>query len=520
MAQRRPSSATGRRTPTFDARTLRRCSAIVAAGLVAGIGIAMIPGGGAGASPAPVSQAAGRFLSGEIGGSDLDNLVAVKGESAVNTGGASVTHQHSLSASLLSHQLLNLPDGLQLPGGGVLTLGAANQYAQANPDGSAHGASGAVTNSGAVGLGGGGAPQSDATLDLASASGLAELLGDVKASVGALAATADQKAGKNGAQSGDYELASLKLQLTSPALANAIKTLSGGSAQIPGLSDLISTLAGAGLPVNALEAVGTNSSVDELKKALASLGDVNFGDGAITGSLTDGSLTIDVAKLIKSTLNLDLNNLPPNTHLITYVAEALPKALNNGLTQLGEQLTVAFNKLNLTGSPLPVGSSEVAKALKLLLGPLTDALSSGADSLSSTLFVPMAKQLQQLIDLVVNVQESSQGTFTERALRIDLIGDPAVRLNLATASVGPGIGAVEPTPSGSESGGTGPAQGPSGSGTGGGGAAANGSGGQLASTGATTTLTKIGLFGLLGLCLGAALYGATIGIRRPGQHSI
>jgi hypothetical protein len=521
MAQRRPSSATGRRTPAFDARTLRRCSAIVAAGLVAGIGIAMIPGGGAGASPAPVTQATGRFLSGEIGGSDLDNLVAVKGESAVNTGGASVTHQHSLSASLLSQQLLNLPDGLQLPGGGVLELGAANQYAQANPDGSAHGASGAVTNSGAVGLGGGGAPQSDATLDLAGASGLAELLGDVKASVGALAATADQKAGKNGAQSGDYELASLKLQLTSPALANAIKLLSGGSAQVPGLSDLISTLAGAGLPVGALEAVGTNSSVDGLKKALASLGDVNFGDGAITGSLTEGSLTVDVAKLIKSALNLDLNNLPPNTHLITYVAEALPKALNNGLTQLGEQLTVAFNKLNLTGSPLPVGSSEVAKALKLLLGPLTDALSSGADSLSSTLFVPMAKQLQQLIDLVVNVQESSQGTFTERALRIDLIGDPAVRLNLATASVGPGTGAVEPSPSGSESGGTGPAQGPTGSGAGGGGtAAANGSGGQLASTGASTTLTKIGLFGLLGLCLGAALYGATIGIRRPGQHSI
>ena len=525
MAVRRPSSPTGRRTPSFDARTLRKCSAILATGLVAGIGIAMIPGGGAGAAPAPVSQATGRFLSGAIAGSDLDNLVAVKGESAVNTGGPSVTHKHSLSASLLKQQLLNLPDGLQLPGGGVLELGAANQYAQANPDGSAHGASGAVTNSGAVGLGGGGAPQSDATVNLAGASGLADLLGNVKASVGALAATADQKAGKNGAQSGDYELASLKLELTSPALAGAIKMLSGGSAQVPGLSDLFSTLAGAGLPVGALEAVGTNSSVDGLKKALASLGDVNFGDGAITGSLTEGKLTVDVAKLIKSTLNLDLNNLPPNTHLITYIAEALPKALNNGLTQLGEQLTVAFNKLNLTGSPLPVGGSEVAKALKLLLGPLTDALSSGADSLSSTLFVPMAKQLQQLIDLVVNVQEKSQGTFTERALRVDLIGDPAVRLNLASASVGPGTGATEPTPSATptESGGTGPVQGPGGSNGGaGGGAAASGagSGGQLASTGASTTLTKIGLFGLLGLCLGAALYGATIGIRRPGQHGI
>src|SRR6266566_8593662 len=103
MAQRRPSSATGRRTPSFDARTLRRCSAIVAAGLVAGIGIAMIPGGGAGASPAPVSQSTGRFLSGEIGGSDLDNLVAVKGESAVNTAAPSATHEHSLPPSLPSH---------------------------------------------------------------------------------------------------------------------------------------------------------------------------------------------------------------------------------------------------------------------------------------------------------------------------------------------------------------------------------------------------------------------------------
>jgi hypothetical protein len=526
MAVRRPSSPTGRRKPTFDARTLRRCTAILATGLVAGTAIAMMPGGGANASPTPVSQAAGRFLSGAIGGSDLDNLIAVKGESAMNTGGPSVTHQHSLSASLLNHQLLNLPDGLQLPGGGVLELGAVDQYARANPDGSAHGASGAVTNSGAVGLGGGSAPQSDATLDLAGASGLASLLGDVKASVGALAATADQKSGKNGAQSGDYELASLELQLTSPALASAIKLLSGGSSQVPGLSDLISTLAGAGLPVSALEAVGTNSSTVGLTKALTSLGDVNFGDGAITGSLTAGTLTIDLAKLIKSTLNLDLNNLPANTHLIAYVAGALPKALNKGLEQLASQLTAAFDKLSLAGSPLPAGGSEIAKALKMLLAPLTEALSSGAEGLSSTLFVPMAKQLQQLIDLVVNVQESSQATFTERALRIDLIGDPAVRLNLASASVGPGTGAAAPSPTPSatptESGSSDPGPGPSSShsGAGGGAPASSGSAQQLASTGVTTTLTKIALFGLLGLCLGAALYGATIGIRRPGQHGI
>jgi hypothetical protein len=445
MALRRPSSATGRRKPTFDARTLRRCSVVLAAGLAVGLAIAMAPGG-ATASPGPVSQATGRFLSGPIGGSNLDNLVAVKGESAVNTGGPTVTNKHSLTASLLNQQLLNLPDGIQLPGGGVLELGAANQYAQANPNGSAHGASGAVTNSGAVGFGGGGAPQSDATLDLAGASGVASLLGDVKATAGALAATADQACGHNGAQSGNYEIAQLKLSLTSPALASAIKMLTGGNGQVPGLSDLISTLAGAGLPINALEAVGTNDSVGGLTKALASLGNVNFGNGAITGSLTGGSLTIDVAKLIKSALNLDLNNLPPNTHLVSYIAAALPKALSLGISQLESQLTAAFNKLSLAGSPLPAGGSEIAKALKMLLAPLTKALDSGAGSLSNTLFIPLAKQLQQLIDLVVNVQETSGGTFTERALRVDLIGDPAVGLDLASASVGPGDGSAATSP--------------------------------------------------------------------------
>jgi len=124
------------------------------------------------AAAAPVSQATGRFLSGQLGTTSLDTLVALNGESAVNTGGATVTKQHSLSASLLGQQLLNLPNGVQLPGGDVLTLGAVNQYAQANPNGSAQGASGAITNSGAIGFGNGGAPQSDATLVLGDLSAI------------------------------------------------------------------------------------------------------------------------------------------------------------------------------------------------------------------------------------------------------------------------------------------------------------------------------------------------------------
>jgi hypothetical protein len=43
---------------------------------------------------------------------------------------------------------------------------------------------------------------------------------------------------------------------------------------------------------------------------------------------------------------------------------------------------------------------------------------------------------------------------------------------------------------------------------------------HLADTGTGVWLTKVALFGLLGLCMGAALFGATIGIRLSGRHAV
>src|SRR5882757_1207460 len=231
--------------------TARRSSAPAAATLAVGLVASLVVTAGvtapSAAAAAPVSQATGRFLSGQLGTTSLDTLVALNGESAVNTGGATVTKQHSLSASLLGQQLLNLPNGVQLPGGDVLTLGAVNQYAQANPNGSAQGASGAITNSGAIGFGNGGAPQSDATLVLGDLSAIPGInvagvpsIGKITASIGTLAATADQAKGSHGAQAGDYQLAGLTLNVSSPLLANAIKQLTGQ------LDALLEQLGGAG----------------------------------------------------------------------------------------------------------------------------------------------------------------------------------------------------------------------------------------------------------------------------------
>src|SRR5882672_1064285 len=504
MAVRRPSSSTSRLTPTARARTVRRSVAVLAGLTAAGVAVAFAPT--ASAAPTPVSQATGRFLSGSIGGTDLDNLVAVKGEAAANNGGDAVTNQHSLNATLLNTQLLNLPNGLQFPGGGVIKLGAVNQFAQANQTGSAHGASGAVTNSGAIGFGEEpGSPQTDATIDLTNTP-LASIAG-LKLSVGAIAATADQATGKGGAQTGTYQLADLKLELSSPTLGSAVKTLTGGSSNVPGLSDQISKLGADGLNIGPLQSVSTNSSIAPMNSALGSLGDINIGDGAVTGSLTGGTLTIDVAKLLKTVLNLDLNNLPPNTHLLEYVAQALPKALSNGLAELKKQLTSLFDKLSLNlNGVLPASGGQATSALDELLAPLTKALDSGASSLSNMVLVPLAKAAEKLVDVIVNVQENSNGVFTERALRVDLIGDPLARLNLASASVGPGTG-----PTGATS--TPPASGPST-----GAPHSPGSGGTgLANTGPGWA-AKAGLFGLLALCLGGAMVGATVSVRRFGKH--
>lgn len=481
--------------------TVRRSSAAVAA-----LGLAVVVASGviapAAGGAAPVSQATGRFLSGQIGPANLDSIAAIEGESAVDTGGPAVIKQHSLSAGLLGRQLLNLPGGVQLPGGGVLTLGAVNQYAQADPDGSAHGASGAVTNSGAVGFGNGGAPQSNATLVLGDVPAIPGIntggvpsIGKLTATIGTLAATADQAKGSTGAQVGHYELAGLTLTVGSPLLANVIKQLTDQ------LGGLLGQLSGSGgLPVSGTTLFGCNAA--SMSKALASFGTFTFGGGAITGSLTSGTLTIDVGALIKSVLGVGLNDLPPDTHLFSYLARTLPQALAGGLTRLQDTLSTQFDQLTglaTSACPSAPDVTPVSKlgqqALGMLLQPLHTSLSTGANSLSP-LFTGLAKQLEQLLDPIVNVQERHGGTFTERALQLNLAGDSAAQLNLASASVGPSrLPVAAPARAAPHSPAAPPNQ-------------------HLASTGTNAVLTKVALFGLLGVCLGAALFGATIGVRR------
>lgn len=118
------------------------------------------------ATAAPVaSTGQGRFLSGSALGVNLDDILTVTPANAVNSGGATDTDVHPLDVTALNAVNVDLGGGLNLLGNnGILTLGAVNQYAAANADGSSVAASGAVTNTGGIGVGGqDGVPQSNAT---------------------------------------------------------------------------------------------------------------------------------------------------------------------------------------------------------------------------------------------------------------------------------------------------------------------------------------------------------------------
>ncbi|MDQ1718542.1 MAG: large repetitive protein [Pseudonocardiales bacterium] len=431
-AERNPATGVGL------SRTVGRwAAAAVAVGVAASI-MMLAPNASA---TAPVSQSRGKFLSGQIGGTSLDNIASIAGEIAQNYGDSPVIKANSLDVSALNNAVnLPLTGVLQLPGGNVMSLGAVRQYARALADGSARGASGAIDNSGGIAAGGqNGSAPSNATADLSGAGGptAAQTLGNLKLSLGALSAVADQEKGVNGAQTGQYRIEDMRLDLTAPGLANLVNPL---------LTDLTTQLAGLGTQLNgSLGGVVTITGLDTLSNAVDGLTSVELANGAITAGLKTGSIHIDVAKLLQS-LGLDLNNLPANTHLLPYLSQALatslPTATSTLLSSLQTKLTNGTGQLGLKTLGADLNASQLGLAsgvLDTLNTNLTQAITAAAGQLAGQVFLPLANQFSSMLDIIVNGQSTNGGTFTEQAVQLNLgSGAAGAQIVLASASVGPG----------------------------------------------------------------------------------
>ena len=535
----------------MSARTNRRLRRALVAGVTASTVIAsivLVDGGpGAAAADKPLAQSVGRFLDGSVGGKPIQELADVHDARAVNPGTTSA--QNPLDVTLLGQLELPLSGALQLPGGGVFKLGAVNQVAQAKSDGSSYGASGAVSNSGGISLGGSSDFPADATIDLSSdalgsvtipglpaggGDSTAAALGGVQAKIGAISGLAQTKSGGDPVTP-QYQIAGLKLQLGSPAIGALLQQLAAGSTAINALiKQLTDALKALDQTLPGLDDILT--ACDITSGTLP--GTLTLEGGAIVIDPATATLTLDLAKLLDQA-GLDLNALPANTDLIAFLLGNLGRILSHGLENL---INGIINPLQDFGSKCLdaiTGGSAIGVALGTLLDNLKagqqqfeDAINKIADQLSSA-GAPGLKALTDALGKVaaigVNV-ESGPGKaadnkvypFTSkldatpdqatpvvanqtlvRAIEIDVLQKAAV-LALGNAAAGPSTPAAAP-----------PSSTPSPTTTVPGTAIPTGVPAGQAETGGTPTLPIVLL--LLGLMMAAG--GAATWRLRGGKHT-
>ena len=284
----------------------------------------------ASAADVPASYAEGQFLSGTLLGVDLDSVVSLGSAQASNDGTQGTqTSKDPLDAAVLEDAVVvDEAESPQVDLGGVLQIGPVAQYAEANSDGSALGASGAVADDGAIGVGSDtSTPPANATLDLAALLGpeFASTLADLKLEIGAIAAQA--QANLNTA-SGDYQISDAVLTFTSPAIADLTPKVDSALQEVEdALGDLVGTNGDLidslnGLLVNldpVLNLLGGGGNVTatidagDLEEVVHSILEEEYGDGAVSFDLETGEVHIDLEALAGG----ELNDLPPGTELLT-----------------------------------------------------------------------------------------------------------------------------------------------------------------------------------------------------------
>jgi hypothetical protein len=374
-------------------------------------------GGAAGAAEALNAQSVGRFLDGSAGGQPIQSIVDLKDARATAPGTQST--QNPLEADLGGQVPVDLTGKLQLPSNGLGEFGAVNQVAVAKTDGYSYGASGAVSNSGGVSVGGNNSkyPSSASiTLDATSfqdsspvtipggGDSTAAALGGLTASVTGVAALAKTKVGGD-AVTPVYSIADLTLGLQSPLVGQLLGQVTG--ALSTGLGTLLTTATGGQVTLPAACTFAAFSS------------EISLEGGAVTIDPTTGAITISVAGLLDQA-GLDLNNLPANTDLLSYILNYLssPSGLAQSLSDLIGGLTGTGNtflaKFTACGTAI-TGDSSLANLATALTSQLNTAKTSFQTQVTSTVnglasqagaspLAPLADGIANVLDIGVNIE--------------------------------------------------------------------------------------------------------------------
>ena len=350
------------------------------------------------------SRGEGRVLGGSLLGIDLDNLAEASGVLVTNNG-SGPTHTpagavqvtppsesawtNPLNATALRTVNVNLGNGmLQLPLDN--SLGLIGQYGQAKNNARAAGASGYITNNGAVAT----AP-ANGYPELGSLS-LSQLLGSINQPVANLLTNVTDVSLKVGAVTGrsqldacdlawngvvpynaatgagnpkrDYLLSSLRTEIDSPTVGalvttvgNLINSVDTAVANIATTNtSLVSSLVGAlntllknplaGVQVTKLKAT---INLQPVRALLTNT--ITDAGGIVSISLGTGKISVDTMKLLSAaygtTYGYGVNALPPNTellvnqHVINTLTAAVLSALQAWVSSVETALNGAINAM-------------------------------------------------------------------------------------------------------------------------------------------------------------------------------
>lgn len=440
------------------------------------------------------SYSTGRFLTGSIGGTNLDTLAQLRGVTAANPGNAGA-NKNPLDLTVLSALPINIPGGLNLDLAKFLSgsgaAGAINQYASAESTSKAIGASGAVNDSGAALTTNGGVP-ADAKVSLKNGplSGINDNLASVDLGIGALSSNTTVDKGN---PSRSYKIAGVNLQVGVPLIGTLVNQLSTAVAPVKAadnitlsasqvcplvgntlnvttttlltqldslnlgaLADLLDPILNNPLaPITDVDLCNVNpllSGVQGLTAGLDQLikvqvtgldqlttGLSNFSSGGVSVDLNTGKITLDLEQIL-SAAGVNLNQLPPNTNLLQYITtglvsdkitKVLDKAINDLVTNLGK-VDIA---VTLGGTPLPIKLSDLTGQLvPPLVGALTQA-ASGVTQLGTPIDAALSQlvpSLNSLVELTANNQSQSKSP----TLSTGTVTAGSTKNNISSAAVG------------------------------------------------------------------------------------
>ncbi|KQZ08882.1 hypothetical protein ASD23_11075 [Agromyces sp. Root1464] len=341
-----------RRGAAFRALAFGGTLALLSAG-------AVIP---AQAAPGDTSHAEGEFLSGSLLDlMNLDAVVGIDGETATSDGVTPETNSQNLGLGALGLLNVDIGGGIQLPIN-FTNAGVVGQYASAATDASSIGASGLISDAGAIGTGVTPAPgvaPGPMTFDLAQllGTGFAGTISDLDLALGVVSANASVAAG--GIPVGDYEIASATVVLDSPVIEGVTGSVNGAVATLDTAVDglagpsgsLVSGVLGAVDSVLAVGGLGDASAsvTVDLPAAVAPIlaAPLDSGGGVVI-NLAAGTITLDLDQLVGG-----LNGLDPSTELLsaavlTEVTTQVAALIDGLVDDLGTAITTALNNATVT----------------------------------------------------------------------------------------------------------------------------------------------------------------------------